>query len=95
MGSDRTTVAGCVVWCGLIAGGAATGVLLAVLAEFVRPTPVGDGGPLAGAGLIGVILWRAVLTGLVGAILGGVVANWTVGRLRRSGGGRASPVSDS
>jgi hypothetical protein len=89
MGSGQAGFAGCVIWCGLIAGGAACGVLLSIIAEFVWPTSTGDSGPLAGVGLIGVGLLRAVLTGLSGAVFGGVVAGWTVGRLRRSGDGRA------
>lgn len=91
MGSHRGSAAGCVVGCGLVAGGAAGGVLLAVLAEFVWPTPVADGGPLAGAGAIAVVLWRATFAGLVGAAFAGAVAGWAVGRLRRDSGGRAGP----
>ena len=94
MGPSRGSAAGGVVGCGLVAGGAAGGVLLAVLAEVVWPTRVADGGPLAGAGVIGVVLWRAALAGLVGAILGGAVAGWAVGQLRRGGRGELGDVSD-
>jgi len=52
------------------------------VAEFVWPTPAGDGGALGGAGLIGVVLWRAAFAGLVGAVIGGVAARWAVGRSR-------------
>jgi hypothetical protein len=72
-----------VVWCGLVGGGAATGVLLALVAELVWPTRA------EGVGVIGVVLERAALAGLVGAIIGGAVASWAVGRFRR--GGRAEP----
>jgi len=72
MGSDRSSAAGCVVWCGLVAGGAAAGVLLALAAELAWPTRVADGGPLAGAGLVGAVLERAALAGLVGAVIGGL-----------------------
>ena len=94
MRSRQNSAAGCTVWCGLVASGAAGGLLLAVLAEFVWPTPVGEGGPLAGAGVLGVVLWRAVMAGLVGAVLGGALAGWAVGRLRRNGGGHAESSAE-
>jgi hypothetical protein len=83
--------AGCVVWCGLVTGGAAAGVLLALAAELIWPTQVADGGPLAGAGVLGLVLGRAALAGLVGAIVGGAAAGWAVGRLRRGSSDRAEP----
>jgi len=89
MASGRNQAAGCVVWCGLVGGGAAAGVLLALAAELVWPTRAGDGGPLAGAGVIGEVLWRMALAGLAGAVIGGAVAGWAVGRFRR--GRRAEP----
>lgn len=85
MVSDQSSAAGCVVWCGLVAGGMAVGVLLTLAVELVWPTRVDDGGPLAGAGIIMVVLWRTIFAALIGAIIGGVAAGWTVRRLRRSG----------
>lgn len=89
MASGEKQAAGCVVWCGLVGGGAAVGVLLVVAAEFIWPTRVADGGPLAGAGVIGEVLGRAALCGFIGAVIGGAAARWAVWRLRR--GQRADP----
>jgi hypothetical protein len=61
----------------------AIGVLLSLAVELVWPTRVEDGD--LGVGVIMVILWRTVFAALIGAIIGGVTASWTVRRFRRSG----------
>lgn len=81
--SSQNQAAGCVVWCGLVAGGAAVGVLLVLVAELVWPTQGDGGGAIAGAGVIGMFFFRAAFAALVGAIIGGAVAAWTVSRFRR------------